>query len=228
MRHLTIIAIACALLTACATANVKLATEAAKPGPTSRILLVKPDVELSLLTVSGLAEPKADWTLSATENLSAKVGDVLKGKGKDFATFDPEGAMGGRGGQILRLNEAVDASIAQFTYGPVKLPSKGDGLDWTLGDGAAEIGRESHADYALFILARGSYSSGGRVAVAMLGSLAGLSVPLGSQSAVASLVDLKTGRVVWFSTFVANASTDMRNDTGTKNLVEALLKDIPL
>ena len=76
--------------------------------------------------------------------------------------------------------------------------------------------------------ARGTYASGGRVA-AMIGFAAlGVSVPLGNQYAMASLVDLKTGRIVWYNTALAGPNADMRQPEGAKILVTAMLKDAPL
>ncbi len=53
-------------------------------------------------------------------------------------------------------------------------------------------------------------------------------MPLGSQLVFASLVDLKTGRVVWFNSSLAGPSADMRNPEGAAALTTALLKNIPL
>jgi len=228
--RILMIAVACALIAACTTTDTRVVEgiEAAPSG--SRVLLVKPDVSLSILTAAGQLEPRDDWTKTAGANISREVGEVLQGRSHTYSAFDPDAAMGGRGGQILRLNEAVGAQIALSEYGPYKLPSKTKGeFNWTLGDGAAEIGRQANADYALFILARGSYASGGRVATAVGLSLLGVSLPMGSQSAQASLVDLKTGRVVWFNVLIAGSgASDIREDDGAEQIIKKLLKDVPL
>ena len=56
----------------------------------------------------------------------------------------------------------------------------------------------------------------------------GVSLPMGGQEAYASLVELKTGKVVWFNQAVAGPTADMRSPEGAKLLTEALLKDLPL
>jgi hypothetical protein len=53
-------------------------------------------------------------------------------------------------------------------------------------------------------------------------------VPLGSQTVQLSLVDLKTGNIVWYNNVLAGPGADMRSRAGAKSLVEGLLKDIPL
>ena len=80
----------------------------------------------------------------------------------------------------------------------MKLPSKGENFDWSLGPGVASIGQQHDADYALFVHYRDYQASGGRVAFAILAAAAGVGVPMGGEMGFASLVDLKTGDIVWF------------------------------
>lgn len=227
MRRLFLIALACAFAAACTTTNTKLAKTVTTPDPGARILLVKPDVELTILLASGVNEPRADWNTTVRDNLIREIREELDGKSHSFTAVDPETAMGGRGGQILRLNQAVGASIQIFDYGALKLPTHADGFDWTLGEGAVAFGQSNNADYALFVLARGSWASEGRQALAVGAALLGAGIPMGSQALSASLVDLKTGRVVWYNIVGAGSGVDMRAE-GADQLVKALLKDAPL
>jgi hypothetical protein len=94
------------------------------------------------------------------------------------------------------------------------LPTKRRGLDWTLGEEAVKFGRANGMDYALFLYAQDSVASSGRIAlqvVGIAGCFIGFCAPQngGSQTAFASLVDLKTGDVVWF-----NVPTDRRPAPG--------------
>lgn len=231
MKRLLAVALTCALLSACGTTTqIKLAdAKAPKPASGTRILVLQPDIELTLLTASGVQEPRADWSKAAKVKLSADIADTLKGRTHQIKTADPAGVIEGREGQLFRLHEAVGNSILLFSYGGISLPSKKkDSFDWTLGEGAQTLGATYDADYALFVYGRGSYASGGRVALAIGMSLLGGSVPLGSQNAFASLVDLHTGRVVWFNVAHAGQNADMREDAGAKSLTASLLKDIPL
>lgn len=215
---------ACLALAGCTTTSTQLAfKDAPKPPAGARIILLQPDVHLALLTASGLQDPRADWSQQGEDNLAAEMSASLMARAHQFRTVDPETAMEGRTGQLLRLNEAVTQSIP---YG--FLPTKKGSFDWTLGEGAQALGAAYQADYALFVTARGTYASGGRV-VAMIGLAAlGVSVPLGNQYAMASLVDLKTGRIVWYNTALAGPNADMRQPAGAKILVTAMLKDAPL
>ncbi len=56
----------------------------------------------------------------------------------------------------------------------------------------------------------------------------GVGLPTGGQQVYASLIDLKTGKVVWFNVAVAGPDADMRDPEGAELLVESMLKDVPL
>jgi hypothetical protein len=83
-------------------------------------------------------------------------------------------------------------------------------------------------DYALFLHAEDSFASTGRVALQVLG-IAGCFVGFcapnmggGSQFAYASLVDLRTGEVVWFNVLQSKIG-DIRTDVGAAEMVERLV-----
>ena len=228
MTRLVALAAACLMLAACTTTNVKSAAGVpTAPPQNAQVLITQPDIELSLLTASGLLEPRADWTASARTNMQAAVETTLKGKSHKFTVLDPSTAMEGREGQVLRLNGAVGASILTYGLYGAGLPSK-TGFDWTLGEGAQLLAVKYSSDYALFVHGRGSYSSGGRVAMMIGAAALGVSIPMGGQQAFASLVELKTGKVVWFNQAVASPAADMRSPEGARLLTEALLKGLPL
>jgi hypothetical protein len=204
-----------------------------RPAAGSIIVVLKPDIELSLLTVSGLQEPKAEWNAQALTNIQSQISEALGGKQYKFVAFDPDVITSGRTNQILRLHDAVARSILYFNYGFGSLPTRPrNNFDWTLGPGALEIARSaaegSDARYALITVGRGAYASGGRWALAIVGAAAGANVPMGGQQVYASLVELSTGRIVWFNLASAGPQADMRNPEGAKALVTSLLKDAPL
>ena len=227
MKRLIVI-LACLMAAACTTTSTRLAAVVTPPPAGTTILLVKPDIQLSLLTAAGLQEPRADWTAQGVENIDTQLRQSLATGSHTFKAVDPEDAMGGRTGQMMRLHEAVGNSILVFDYAGLKLPTKAEGFDWTIGEGAQALGQTYGADYALFVYGRGTYASAGRVATMVVASLIGAAVPLGSQQVFASLVDLRTGQVVWFNVAVAGPQADMRNPEGAQSLVTSLLKDAPL
>lgn len=218
---------ACLFMAACTTSNVQLANaEAPKPPAGSRILIVQPDVELSTLTMAGLMEPRADWSTQARDNIAREVAQTVQASQHQVKVLDASTVLEGRPAQLLRLNEAVITSIGS---GYSALPTKKDAFNWTLGEGARTLGETYEADYALFTYGRGSYSSGGRKAAWLVMAAAGVSLPMGGQNAYASLVDLKTGQVVWHNVSVVTpGGADMRSETGAADLTKTLLKNLPL
>lgn len=136
--------------------------------------------------------------------------------------------MSGRVGQVLRLNSAVGQSIGMFEYGPYKLPSKSGQFDWTVGDGARTLAESQSSEYALFVGGRGSFTSDGRMALAVGAALLGVSIPVGSQQVSLSLVELKSGRVLWINLANAGNSADIRTAEGARSIIDDLLEGAPL
>ncbi|HEY8574319.1 hypothetical protein [Phenylobacterium sp.] len=230
MRLLLAIA-ACALLAACGTTtSTRMAapTAISAPAPNSKVLLMQPDVQLSLLTAAGLQEARADWSQQARTNITQAIESELRAKSRPSELLDPTQAMAGREGQLIRLHEAVGQSIMAFNYGVINLPTKKGTFDWTLGEGTNVVREARGADYALFVNGRGSYSSGGRKAMFIGMAALGVGIPLGGQTVFASLVDLRSGRVVWFNMATAGASDDMRTPEGARALVGKLMTGAPL
>ncbi len=217
------------MLAGCTVSNQRVASPAdfSKPPSGSTFALVQPDVSLGLLGAVGIVEPRKDWSDAARTNLTAALSSELarRGQGATTISFDAEG--NDRIIQILHLNDAVGQSIQTFSYGLYTLPTK-KGFDWTLGEGANVIRDQHGADFALFINAKGSYASSGRVATMIGAALLGVSVPLGGQTIQASLVELKTGRIVWYNLAVAGPNADMRSPEGATALVTSLMASAPL
>jgi hypothetical protein len=136
---------------------------------------------------------------------------------------------------VERLFQAVGSAIIVHRYFGLRLPTKRrQGLDWTLGEDAIALGRATGMDYALFLSATDAHASSGRTALQVLGiagCLIGFCAPQGggSQSAYASLVDLRTGDVVWFNILQTGSQLpgvafgDIRTPEGAAQMVERLI-----
>lgn len=200
------------------------------------VVLVEPDIELSLVTAGGLQEPRREWSEAARRLYPRAASEILAARGTATAPdFDLPDDLDARSrlGQVVRLNEAVALSIAVYTRPGSFLATKGRRLDWTLGEGVSELHEATGADYALFTYVRDSYTGGGRVALRALAFLAGASVGQivdiggGQQIGVATLVDLRTGQVVWFN-LIANQTGDLRDEDGAMETARVLLSGLPL
>lgn len=200
------------------------------PQGSYRLIVMQPDISVGLLTAGGLVEPREDWTNQARENvLKALVAQQSKrgGETRVAATRQDTGVDPVLTSDLISLHRAVGQSVILHKYSPAPLPTKAKSFDWTLGARAVEFGTAAQADYALFLNAQDSFSSGGRQALqalAFLGCGFGLCVlPSGGQQfAFASLVDLKSGQVVWFNT-LASSVGDIRTPEGSAKMVATLL-----
>jgi len=205
-------------------------------GVGSTAVLVMPiDIELAELTTGGMIEPHADWTEQAKSHVSDLLSDDLQAKDVrriDYrAPADPERERAIV--QVQKLHEAVGNAITTHYFLPrlrgqpqQQLPTK-QSFDWTLGPAAARLRDEYGSDYALFVHVRDSYSTAGRVALSIVtGVLFGYVPPGGTQSGFASLVDLRSGDVVWFN-LLARGHGDLRTREVAKETVAVLLKEFP-
>ncbi len=156
-------------------------------------------------------------------NRSARGASTTIALNRESAGSSPEVVL-----ELERLHETVGRSIKLHKYTPGgDLPTKKGALDWTLGELAVEYGKSSGYDYALFLYATDSFSSGGRKALqamAFLGCAVGVCLlpPGGSQQAFVSLVDLRSGKVVWFNNLFSEVG-DIRTEEGADELVHRLL-----
>ena len=208
-------------------------TQFAPPSGDYKLLVMRPDVSVGSVTTGGLTEPRADWTEAARANLLAALKTQQAGRGGNVRILDRRDSLANVPAETIaeleRLHGAVGNSIALHKYLGENLPTKrGKGLDWTLGNQAVALGQRTGMDYALFLHAEDSFASTGRVALQVLG-IAGCFVGFcapnmggGSQFAYASLVNLRTGEVVWFNVLQSRIG-DIRTPEGAAVMVERLL-----
>jgi len=217
----------CVPLCACDAASPRLAESTTISwSAEKRVVLATPDIELSELTAGGVDAPRADWTGSAIDFARKDITEVLAARGVGVVVADTSADP--RENQIVKLNSAVgQAILLHLYYSPIKLPEKGDALDWTLGPGVQVLRDKYRGDYALFIHVRDSYSSTGRQALMGVSALLLIPVPGGFQSGFASLVDLRTGRIVWFNRLLS-VNGDMRNSDDARDTMGELLQGLPL
>lgn len=226
-----LIAAACLMMAACTTTAVRKADTVRTPEAGATILIVEPRIQLDMLTAGGVTEPREEWSQQARQYVLRHVQNSMVQDSHKFVVGNVDDLMEGRLGQVVRVNEAVIEAIIAHEYNGyagAKLATKKDDFEWTIGDGSELVGQHFGADYALFISGNGTYASGGRVAAFVVASAFGVGIPLGQQQVMASLVDLKTGQVMWVNYAVAGPGADMREDAGAQSLVESLLKDAPL
>jgi hypothetical protein len=210
------------------------------PSGDYKLLVLRPDVTVGSLTTGGMVEPRADWTEQARAAIIAALKAQQAERGGNLTIIEHRNELPGVPEQELadveRLNAVVDESIVIHKYLGDYLPTKrGKGLDWTLGEDAVRLGQKTGYDYALFLHAEDQVASTGRIALGVLG-IAGCFVGFcapniggATQLDYASLVDLKTGEVVWFNVVRAGSEVpgikfgDLRTPAGAAQMVDRLL-----
>jgi hypothetical protein len=205
-----------------------------------KLLVLRPDVTVGSITTGGMVEPRAAWTDQARASIVAALRAQQAARGGALTIIEHRNELPGVTAEELadveRLNAAVDESIVVHKYLGDYLPTKrGRGLDWTLGNNAVQLGRKTGYDYALFLHAEDEVASTGRIVLGVLGAagcVVGFCAPnIGgaTQLDYASLVDLKTGEVVWFNVVRAGSQIpgikfgDLRTPQGAAQMVERLL-----
>jgi hypothetical protein len=231
---------ACAGLSACVQTRQFADVQFTPPSGEYKLLVLRPDVTVGSLTTGGMVQPRADWTEQARNNIVAALRAQQASRGGNITVIDHRNQLPGVSEQELadveRLNFAVDQSIVLHKYLGDYLPTKRrKGLEWTLGADAVKLGQKTGYDYALFLHAEDEVASGGRVALGLLGlagCFIGFCAPnVGGQQQLdyASLVDLKTGQVVWFNVVSAGSQVpgikfgDLRTPQGAAQMVDRLL-----
>ena len=219
-------AICILILGGCATTGVvKQIDRLDAVGDDPTILIITPDVKYFLLTAGGVAQPHAEWTKAARRNFSDSLHAYADARNIKTIVLE-EDRLGTTEIAYQKLYSAVGASILAHHFGALKLPTKKESFDWSLGPGVKEIAEKYGADYALFSFYRDYQASGGRVAFAVLAAIAGVGVSAGQEYGFASLVDLRTGNIVWFNQ-VAVGAGELREKDGAKATIDVLFKDLP-
>ena len=203
----------------------------------AKVAVMPVDIELFLVTAGGVPEPKADWTETANQYVRAilKKRNAARGlTSVEVSEQDTEQFV-----ELNALHGAVSRAIALHHFGGPgslsRLVSKDDKLDWSLGSAVQGVKSATGADYALFTWLRDGTTSAGRAAVMLVfgvlaaGNAAAASAGPrgGGQTGYASLVDLNTGRVVWFNR-LQRGTGSLLDENQAAETVDALLTGFPV
>lgn len=223
------------LAVGCASPKTYLVTDMELPNRPGghRVLLMPADVVLSELAVGGTSEPNAAWTKAAKGHIERALADLLKKEGARLIHYRApkkgQGTLHKKHIQLVKLHDAVVSMIGRHGYagpGDFSLPTKKGKFDWTLGKGVAALRKAYKADYALFVYMRDSYSTDGRKAMMVVTSLFG-GARGGVQKGYATLVDLRSGQVIWINYFRKD-SGDLRTAETAREASQILIAELPL
>lgn len=190
--------------------------------------MFKPDVSVAEMTTGGLDQPKSDWTKQAQTAMENAFAASFAERG---LTMKPLPELKGEDAKSLTtylnlLKIVTNNAMAHQLYAGEALPTKNGALSWTLGPGIAKLGEVIDADYAVTFFSRDSYISEGRKAAETVSSLMGEAMSTETHAGSMSMIDLKTGDLVWMNVDVL-LSGDIRENEGAMLRVEQLLRSFP-
>lgn len=215
------------LLAACTTTDPVRHESYQKPiAHPARILLMKPDIECSALTASGIIEPNAAWTAQCQRSVQAALTRYMAENEAVLIIYDaaklPSDKVS-RYRELSKLYEAVGASMLMRSAFPTAKSKN----DWTMGKGVRVMREDHNADYALFIFLRDQYETGGRLAMKLAVAVFGVATMPATQQGFAALVDLDTGDIVWFNRLFATTG-DLREPEPARDAIDLLLAGSPI
>lgn len=226
----TIILVAAIALQGCVATTHQKITKLSDGEKRSTVVLMPVDVTLGHLTTGGAFEPQAEWTELGIKHVKTAVSEFLEKRNAGFVEYrtPTDDERRNLHDQIMKLHRVVGGSILLHQYqSPVQLPTKKGNFEWSMGPDVRDIAESDNADYALFVYVKDSYATEGRVAAILLAAvLFGAPVQGGQQLGFASLVELKTGDVVWFNALVRGEG-DLREQAPATQSVELLLANFP-
>jgi hypothetical protein len=193
---------------------------------TDRLLLMPIDAELFSLSAGGIPEPRADWTAQALKHMNQAI--RLRQQQARMVVVELGELQADDHAELMGLHAAVAQSISLHQFGgPMwALPTKAGKLDWTFGDAMQPLADATGAQYALSFWVRDSHASAERVAMIVAMAALGIAISAGVQVGYASLIDLRSGRVVWFNK-LARPYGDLRQPEPARETIEALLTGFP-
>lgn len=216
------------LLALCSVAVLCVSTHAADQ---TRAVVMPVDFEMYLLTAGGTREFQPEWSETGKAYTQAAVDEA------SAALFEPVALPELTEEEQAILDEhmalfevAIANSVTMITI--AKLRHKIDNYDYTVGPGLAWLADKSGADKLVMFSAVQEKSSGGRVAMMILGAaVAGatgvyVAPGIGSSYGTVGIVDLKTGNIEW-ANYRTPVKGDMRKEESATSTVNDLMKAFP-
>ena len=197
----------------------------------ARVVVFPPSASVYEIVAGGQPVLRQEWSEAASGYVATAVAAALTAGRVTVVQYQPPEVAERRAAhlQVTKVHALVAQAINRHEYGgdKLRLPSMAGRFDWSVGPGAEVIRQDNgDADYALFVEFIEGHSSGGRVAMNVAAAVLGGRIVTGMQTGMASLVDLRTGDVVWFHRN-RESSGDLRTSDGARKAIGALLQALP-
>lgn len=200
------------------------------------IAVMPPDVKMYQLTAGGIPELIDEWSDSTKAELLSCIREELNSMRSVNPSFIDDKTLSEEDRDFIKeqngLYSAVGGSIIWHTYTQGSIfKHKMDNFDYTLGSELSKISDITNADALLFCTARNYIWTAGRtstqVFATLFGALTGVVfiLPSGPELLAVSLIDAKTGDVIWFHYIPMQG--DLRKKEVCKEKVAKLFSSLP-
>lgn len=197
----------------------------------TKAIVMPVDLEIYLLTASGSREYQPEWTETGQANVQTAFDSATSSMFEAVALPELSAEEQGVLDEHLALFDiAVSNSITMINT--AKMKHKIDNYDYTLGPGLGWLAEKSGAEKMVMYIAEQEKSSGGRIAMMVLGAAVGGAtgvyvVPgIGSSYNVTGVIDLRSGNIEW-ANYRTPVKGDMRKETAATKSVDDLFDAFP-
>lgn len=195
----------------------------------AKLIAVPAHILVREVTAGGVLEPVPKWTEAASENLTRALSEIASTRGDINAVSMPELDAAERDllDQYLATYLVVGSTAHFITlFSDPAWEHKRKHFDYTLGTGLDFLKDRSGADAAIFIVGDDIVSTGERKAVAVIGALFGVVVPLGRSLVSVGIVDLANGDLLWMQHTVSG-QYDLKDYESAKRMLQVVLSAYP-
>jgi hypothetical protein len=207
----------------CGTTSYVYQSGSALPIPVSKsVLILPPDVVISLRNAGGNLEANPEWSAQVQSSMVLAIEESLYEKGVDF--------------ELYETKEIQDEHIDIFRQSAVLMDAIEGGARadrvYSISENSLQSLSMYDSNYILITEYKGERASGGRQAVAILSAMAGIATTTSTSTFRVGLFDLRDGQLRWFNVD-PEAQTDIGDVLNASEekwtaVVDHLLKDFPL
>lgn len=195
-------------------------------------ILLPLKIKVKEMTASGITEVVPAWTETGINNFHAS---LQRNEQKLFGNLTlvelpeltpEESALLD---QHLALNETVVGTAIATTS-----PSSGNAwlhksrhFDYSIGPGLSLLADKTGADKAIMVIGEDVRSSSGRKAAFIVLAAFGVGIPLGNAVTIASIIDLRTGDILWVDRHISIGKLGYLDAEHTDQIALELFKEYP-
>ncbi len=201
------------------------------------LVMLPPDVKIYELSAGGVTQLMDEWSARGRRNVIDAVSRRLSEQGqfavKEFTPGDTDLRLRETYEEVRALIEAVNETALLHTYHPqLSIAEKRENFRYSIGP-VPELAEAAGADALLFVYGVDHISTAGRRALMVFGALVGgvtgvyAGPGAGITRLIVSVVEPRTGDVLWFNVAAGAGGTDLREPDSVGPLATTLLTGFP-